>query len=192
MFVCVFPRAIDMKRLGFLKSLRAAAVEGGAASSSSADGSMRDSESDMASYIARWGSHLALDKRLVKLAQDIVANTNKVVLPSSEPSTKCGAALWIATQCGNANEHKSFEGRPRSNTCRWRSRGGWMCGVAPRLASSLLFVFFVVCYCCCCSDVSAVCGMATETIRKLVRLFLEPDRKRVMIPEQFWDVAMQA
>lgn len=41
-------------------------------------------------------------------------------------------------------------------------------------------------------EVSLVCGMASDTIRKLVRLFIEPDRKRVMIPELYWDVVMQA
>ena len=103
----------EMKRLGFLKALRAGAVEGGSGGGrdgSGGGGGLRDSEADSQSFVARWGNQLRLAPRLVKLAQDIVALTAKVTMPKSyEPSSVCGAALYIAGQCGVLADEKTFD-----------------------------------------------------------------------------------
>jgi transcription initiation factor TFIIIB Brf1 subunit/transcription initiation factor TFIIB len=93
-----------MKNEGFHKTVLGGA--GGGRHSVSADEERHD---EMASYLARWGNYLRMPLPLIELAKIIAANTQHVLLKGSEPSSVCGAALYVAGYCGVLHDRRTYE-----------------------------------------------------------------------------------
>lgn len=96
----------EMKRLGFHKALMGGGGGGGGRSSRDED---EDHEDECASYVARWGNHLRLPPRLIEAAKLIANQARQVLKESRDPSSLCGAALYIAGYCGTLADRRTYE-----------------------------------------------------------------------------------
>lgn len=107
----------EIKRAGFHKLLRGR--EDGTLASGA--GASEDEEEDMCeSLIHRWGSGLKLPPNLITAAKRIAIVAKEVLKDNRDPSTTCGAALFLASQLGTMHNRRSYEGTNEKNEPRGR------------------------------------------------------------------------
>ncbi len=130
----------EMKREGFHKT-----VVGGAGGRHHSAGAEEEHVDEMASYLARWGNHLRLPLPLIELAKTIAANTQHVLTKGSDPSSVCGAALYVAGYCGALHDRRTYEGQQQAAASATRA-SAFCCvsQVTHALCLRCLLVLFVL------------------------------------------------
>lgn len=101
----------EIKRAGFHKVLRGQ-QDGSASTAAMSGAASEDEEEDVCeSLIQRWGSGLKLPAPLITAAKRIAVVAKEVLKDNRDPSTTCGAALFIASQLGTMQNRRSYEGK---------------------------------------------------------------------------------
>jgi transcription initiation factor TFIIB len=100
----------EIKRLGLHRTLRAPSNlnRANSVAAASGDDDDADADADYKSYVGRWGDRLRLKPRLIEAATTIAVRARATLHRVRDPSTACGAAMYIASYFGDLEDQRKL------------------------------------------------------------------------------------